>query len=356
MQNFAGGGAEKVVCHLANAILAEGAPVHLVVGTESGPYRHLVDPAVQVISLDQPNIMLTLPRFLAYCERERPRGVISALNQPSTIACWAKKKTGLPTLIVIQNNLSAETKGGTGWKIKFMPWFGRRYFPLADRILGVSKGVAEDAQKLLDLPPEKMGVIYNPVVTPEMIQRSFEEVEHPWFHDGGPPVVLGVGRFHVQKDFPNLLRAFAMARAQRPMRLLLLGEGDERKNLETLAETLNLRDSVQMPGFVKNPYAYFRRAAAYALSSRWEGLPTVVIESLACGARIVATNCPSGPDEILHHGKYGILVPVGDERALADGILNALSSPPPNFGPEAYEPYMAHTVARQYLQALEDAR
>jgi glycosyltransferase involved in cell wall biosynthesis len=171
---------------------------------------------------------------------------------------------------------------------------------------------------------EKIKVIYNPVITPELFARAEEPLDHPWFRPGEPPVVLGVGRLTQAKDFPTLIRAFALVRKERPARLMILGEGEERPKLEALVRELRLEEDVALPGFVDNPYKYMKRAAVFVLSSRWEGFGIVLVEAMALGTPVVATDCPSGPAEILENGKWGRLVPPGDPEALAKAILDTL--------------------------------
>ena len=135
----------------------------------------------------------------------------------------------------------------------------------------------------------------------ELAQAS---LQHPWFADGEPPIVLSVSRLMgPQKDPATLLRAFALVRKQRSVRLMLLGDGPERASLERLASDLGVSTEVEFSGWVDQPYNYMRRAGVMVLSSLWEGLPTVLIEALACGCKIVATDCPGGSTEILGHGK-----------------------------------------------------
>jgi glycosyltransferase involved in cell wall biosynthesis len=153
-------------------------------------------------------------------------------------------------------------------------------------------------------------------------------VDHPWLVAGGPPVVLGVGKFKLQKDFALLIRAFARVRGSRPARLIILGDGPRRDELEGLVNRFGLTADVALPGVVDNPYAWMSRASVFVLSSAWEGLPGVLIEAMACGCPVVSTDCPSGPAEILDRGKFGSLVPVGDEQAMADAILATLANPP----------------------------
>jgi len=178
-------------------------------------------------------------------------------------------------------------------------------------------------------------------------------VAHPWFQTGELPVVLGIGRLARQKDFPTLLRAFAQVRSRRPCRLVILGEGKERSALTALVERLGITPHVEMPGFVANPFAYLRRAALFVLSSAWEGSPNVLIEALALAVPSVATDCPSGPREILCEGRYGPLVPVGDDEALAEAMEAMLAAPPPAaLLRRGADRFRDDGCARQYLDAL----
>ena len=195
-------------------------------------------------------------------------------------------------------------------------------------------------------------VVHNPIVTTELRELVAEPLGHPWFGPGQVPVVLGVGRLAPQKDFGTLIRAFARVIVRRPCRLMILGDGPERASLEAIVAERGLTGSVDLPGWISNPYPYMAHAGVFVLSSRWEGLPSVLIEALFCEVPVVATDCLSGPREILEGGRYGALVPVGDEEALAAAIETALAgelSPPPA---ESWEPYEQETVVRRYLEVL----
>jgi glycosyltransferase involved in cell wall biosynthesis len=220
-------------------------------------------------------------------------------------------------------SLSIRSQPAAGTVLKMM----RRLYPKADRIVAVSQGVANDLISLLNLPHEKVTVIYNPIVTPELFEQAKQPVSCSWFEQNRLPVILAVGRLTKAKDYPTLFRAFSLVRQIRPAKLLILGEGEERANLERLAIELGIQNDVSMPGFVDNPFAFMAKASVFVLSSAWEGLPTVLIEALACGCPVVATDCRSGPREILDNGRYGHLVPVGDHEALAKAILETLDNP-----------------------------
>jgi glycosyltransferase involved in cell wall biosynthesis len=187
--------------------------------------------------------------------------------------------------------------------------------------------VANDLAETTGIQRDKIKVVYNPVVSSELFSKSEEPLDHPWFSSGEPPVVLAVGRLTEAKDFPVLIRAFALVRKERPARLIILGEGAERPKLEALVRELGLNEDVIMPGFVDNPYKYMRNATVFVLSSAWEGFGVVLVEAMALGTAIVSTDCPNGPAEILEGGKWGDLVTVGDWRALASAILKRLEQP-----------------------------
>jgi glycosyltransferase involved in cell wall biosynthesis len=260
---------------------------------------------------------------------------------------------GGTTRVVIReaNTLSVASQRGRG-RNKLLPMLVRRYYPWADEIIAVSNGVAEDLSEISRLPRSKIRVLPNPVITPELRARAAEPVDDLWLSSGAPPVILGVGRLDRQKDFPTLIRAFAAVRRQREARLMILGEGPERQRLESLLRELELTADARLPGFVANPFSYMARAAVFVLSSAWEGMPGVLIQGMACGAPVVATDCESGPREVLAGGKFGRLVPVGDQAALADAIVATLDAPRTSLPPEALEQYTGEGAVERYLHLL----
>ncbi len=232
-------------------------------------------------------------------------------------------------------HLSTALSDASAWRRRYLPGLVGRTYPFADALVAVSVGVADDLAPLAGLPRGRVRTVYNPVVRPEIRRLAAEPAPHRWLSDGGPPVVLGAGRLTEQKDFPTLVSAFAKARRQRPLRLVILGEAQRadadrtaRAELRGLAERLGVGAEVELPGFVANPYAWMARASLFALSSAWEGFGNVLVEAMACGCPVVSTDCPSGPAEILGGGRYGPLVPVGDPDALAAAMLRTLAAPP----------------------------
>ena len=216
----------------------------------------------------------------------------------------------------------------------------------------MSGGVADQVSRVTRIPRDRFDVIYNAVVTPALVQAAKQRAPHPWFEDRSHPVVLGAGRLVRLKNFAALIEAFERVVRNRNARLVILGEGPERAALEGHVRRLGLQGKVALPGFLANPYACMARASVFALSSDWEGLPTVLIESLALGTPVVSTDCESGPREVLRNGALGHLVAVGDVPALTRALSRALDGgriTPPS---EALRPFTPDVVLDQYQRVF----
>lgn len=354
LPSMAGGGAERAMLNLAYGFTQANYPVDLVLAQATGPYLSEVHEPIRLVDLKAPRVLASVPSLARYMRQEQPAAVISALNYANVVALWARRLGGVASKVLVneQNTVSTSIPNSRKRRQRFVIHLIKRFYPWADFIVGNSQGVADDLRHVLGLPPERIQMLYNPVITPEVRKKVKAHLDHRWLAPGQPPVVLAVGRLTKQKDFPTLLRAFAQVRQALPARLIILGEGVDRAELEVLVTQLGLQADVSLPGFVDNPYAYMRRASLYVLSSRWEGLPTVLIEALYCGRPIVATDCPSGPKEILADGRYGALVPMGDvptlSQAMIDGLTHKIPCPPE----ESWQPYSVEAVVEQYLALL----
>ncbi|HEV8715108.1 MAG TPA: glycosyltransferase [Candidatus Binatia bacterium] len=386
LPDLGGGGVQKATLALADGLTKRGHQVDLVLCRIEGPLHNQVPDRVKLIELKaapawlgrayalaadpkgltallrpvllpvKPSQTLPyLPDLVRYLRRERPAMLISAKPHLNLEAVWARRLAAVPTRVVVseQNSLSQKTHTSKRWKRRFLPPLAHRTYLWADSIVAVSNGVADDLSAVTGIPRERITTIYNPVVTPELLSKAQTPFEHPWFTPGAPPVLLGAGRLTAQKDFPTLLRAFARARVVREARLVILGEGKKRTELEMLAQKLGVAADVNLPGWVDNPFAWMARAAVFVLSSAWEGFGNVVAEALACGCPVVSTDCPSGPAEILDGGAYGPLVPVGDDAALAKAILSVMETPPdPDRLQARAAMFSVDRVVNQYLQVL----
>jgi glycosyltransferase involved in cell wall biosynthesis len=355
LPSLAGGGAERVMLNLAIGFAERGFGADLVLATAEGPYLGGVPSSVRVVDLKVPNVLRALRPLMAYLRRERPMALLAALNHANVVAITAARAAGARTrtVISIHNNIGEEMEVQTGMRDRAIKWLLGRLHGLADAVVAVSQGVADDLTLRTGIPRERVHVIYNPVIMPGLQEAASQPPPHPWFEDASWPIVLGVGRLTQQKNFPALIDAFALVRQEQAARLVILGEGPERAIIQEHVRRHQIEDTVALPGFVDNPYACMARAAVLALSSEWEGLPTVLIESLAVGTPVVSTDCPSGPREILRNGSLGTLVPRGDVAALATAITRTLRAgrvPPSSNG---LRPFTRDVVLDQYQRVLE---
>lgn len=322
-----GGGAERVAVNLLKGMIDKGIPLDLVLATAEGPYLDRVPKQVRVIDLAAGRVIKAILPLSNYLQQEKPVALLSHMNHVNVAAVAAWELAGKQTrLVVVEHDTLSVTKARL-LRARLVPPLIKLLYPRANAIVAVSEGAARDLETQLAMAEGKVKVIYNPVVDDELLARAKAPLDHPWFQENSPPVFLAVGRLTEQKDFLTLIKAFEILRRERLARLLILGEGESRGELETAIAKLGISNDVSMPGFVDNPYAYMSRARAFVLSSRWEALPTVLIEAMACGCPAIATNCPSGPTEILAAGKYGSLVPVGDVKSLCAAMLQVLDTP-----------------------------
>jgi glycosyltransferase involved in cell wall biosynthesis len=303
-----------------------------------------------------PRVLGAIPRLAHYLRAERPDALLSALNYANLCALLARDLAGTRTrtVISVHNHVSRLVAAASDERTRALPPLMQRFFGRADGIVSVSDGVGDDLSRVAHIERDRITTIYNPVVTDDLEARSREPLDHPWFAEGQPPVLLGAGKLKPQKDFATLIRAFAELRESRRARLLILGEGPLHAELEVLARSLGVADDVGFAGFVANPFAYMSRAAVFVLSSAWEGFGNVIVEAMACGCPVVSSDCESGPAEILGRGRHGRLVPVADASAMARAVRDTLDE---EADPDALRAhaagFTARAAARAYARVLQ---
>lgn len=324
LPSLSGGGAEKVSVNLLKAMVKHDLTLDLVLGTKQGPYLAQVPAAVNIIDLGVERVFKAVIPLAYYLQKYQPHSLLSHLGHANIMAILATKIVGSKTKLVLVEHNTLSASNSQLWRAKLVPWFMEKLYPSADSIVGVSQGVSQDLETELGLKPGLVKTIYNPAIDRELIAKSKEKVNHPWLQSSNIPVFLAVGRLTAQKDFSTLIQAFALVRKKRSAKLIILGKGELQAELQQLANSLGLEKDIELPGFVANPYAYMSKATAFVLSSRWEGLPTVLIEAMACGCPVISTDCPSGPREILADGLYGSLVPVNNVTKLSEAMLEIL--------------------------------
>jgi glycosyltransferase involved in cell wall biosynthesis len=354
MPSFRGGGAERVMVTLAQSFAAQRVHVDMVVAQNEGPNAPPAMAGMRIVDLKASRVLLATPALVRYLRRESPHVMLSALSHSNVVAIWARSLARATTRIVLSEHTiaSLSAANATQLRARMLPVFMRRTFAKADAIVAVSDGVADDLASCIGIDRSRITRIYNPIVSPRLAIFAQRPVNHPWFTSAQPPIVLGAGRLTAAKDFATLIRAFAVVRNQRRARLVILGEGEERQSLQSLAKDLGVDADFALPGFVDNPYQYMRRAAVFVLSSKWEGFGNVLVEAMACGTAVVSTDCPNGPREILEGGLHGTLIPVGDPMLLARAIEAQLDMPAKSTVLQRAEAFSVDIALDRYRAAL----
>lgn len=330
LPNLNGGGAERVIVAIANAAAKRGYDVELVVGSDTGPYREEVSPAVRLVNLRQPRTLLCLPVLAQYLRRRRPHCAVSTLMRANVVLLLAATLVRDTRVVVREASMSTDFRrtAQKGLAANVLPWLARLLYRRADCVVAVSEDTQQFIYRLIGRATVPVAVIPNPISVTDAHSNSLAPVDHPWFtleHE----VVLGAGRFEAEKNFQLLLRAFSEVAKVRPMaRLILLGEGSQRGELERLAVELGVREKVDFPGFKVNPFPFFRAADVFVLSSVIEGFPNVLAQALAVGTPVVATACCSGVREILRDGDFGHLTNPTSSSELTAAILDTLNTAP----------------------------
>lgn len=247
------------------------------------------------------------------------------MTKYNLLSVWASAFAGSDVdLVLIEHGLLEPRVSGIRHAL---PPLVRTHYPLADQVIGVSNGITKGFITKHGLDVNRCTTVQNPLDVDKITDRADEALAHPWFSED-VPVVLGVGRFKKSKQFSVMIRAFGKLVRRMDARLVLLGDGPRKQRLIDQARSSGVEDKIDFPGLVSNPYKYMRRADVLASSSKHEGFGLVLVEALACGTPVVATDCPGGPSDILAGGEYGPLVDVGNPNQLADAIGDTLEDPP----------------------------
>ncbi len=328
--SLAGGGAERVLLLLTQYLdRSKFIPV-IVLFQGTNAYEGEIPPDVKVICLNKKSrydffrLIRSLARII---QDEEPALIHSFLLYANYLSVMAQRhsRRDVPVLLNQQINMTLVMENcNSPWYIRLL---ARRYYPKATGIICASSGVKEDLVTNFRIPEEKCKVIYNPCDIVRVTDLAQETVDHIWLQQE-IPVLCACGRLTAQKNFPLLLRAIKLGLKEQSLRLIIIGEGEDRSEIEAYAAALGVAPYVSFLGFQSNPFKYFAKAAAFIVSSSFEGFGIVIVEAMACGVPVISTRCPSGPDEIISDGVNGLLVPCHDESAMAAAILRLFRDEP----------------------------
>ena len=352
LPDLGGGGAERVSLDLATQFSAAGCKVDFVLLRKEGELLGKAESEFPVTALGVNKIRSSIGPLREYIIDQQPDVILAAMWPLTTIAVLSnllcKKKV---KIVSVEHSVLSSQYSGRGLLHKLLLFFSAAFtYRISDYSVAVSQGVADDMAKISFLRKDKIHVVNNPI--PPHRSADIEEeykVKALWGGFSGHKI-LSVGSFKKAKRFDILLKAISIVSDKQAVKLILLGDGPLRNSFTELAEKLGISDSVIMPGFVLNTPSFYEFSDLFVLSSEREGLPTVIVESLAAGTPVVATDCKSGPAEILENGKYGKLVAVGDPAALAKAIEESLAEP---FDPEVLKArakdFSPDVIAKKYL-------
>ncbi len=357
LPNLRGGGAERVHINLARQFIKKGFYVEFVLFQKIGELIKLVPKEAFLVDMKAQKLRNGFIPLIKYINKNKPDAILASMWPVTIIAIWAAKYSKQSPTVVVneQNQISSTTvykNGKVGFNKLLIPMSMRYSYPHSDAVVGVSKGVVQDLKNLSGLPLTNSIAIYNPAA-PRKNEIEHIKPNNQFWNSDHTNKIISIGSLKKQKDYPTLIHAFEIIHKKVKAELLILGEGAERKFLEKVITKKKLNYHIHIPGFVLNPLEYLKSANLFVLSSTFEGLPTVIIEALACGVPVVSTNCKSGPAEILENGKYGTLVPVGDPEALAHAIIDNLNREhDPEPLKKRVQDFSAEKIARLYLNLL----
>lgn len=324
---FAIAGVPLAQVRFASALADQGHQVDLIIGNIDEKYEFPALPRVSVVELQRKNVRGMFLPMIRYLKNAKPDVVFSAEDHLNTVVLLAAIVSGSRAKI---SGSSRVTPFDTYSNVPFtkrwiLKQLARGVMVRADVLTCVSKDMVKQYREVFASPPHVC--VYNIVDDARSRVRMREPVDHPWLCDESVPVLVAAGRLAPWKGFADLIEAMALIRVDRRARLLILGDGPLREELQNLIDARGLSGEVQLLGYVDNPLKYFSRAKVFVLSSLVEGLPNVLVEAMMCGCTPVATDCPTGPREVLQDGEFGYLVPMQDPAAMAEAIAKALDNP-----------------------------
>jgi glycosyltransferase involved in cell wall biosynthesis len=345
------GGIERSAVDLANEFACRGLAVDILLARMEGEFLECVSQNTRIIDFHVSHVMHSIPSLFHYLRKHRPQVVIARSEHTAISLLIARKAARVRTKVVVSYDkfLLREVSISPNLKSRVLPFLIRCCYPWADAFIAPTYNAADDLARSIGIAKERISVIYNPVVTPVFVRALHDSAEHPWFADGEMPVVVGIGHLSKVKDFNTLIIAFSKVLSYQRARLIILGEGEERPALQALIDKLEISEHAHLLGYVPQPAAYLSKASVFVLSSLWETFGIVVIEALAAGLPVVATECAR---EILRDGLYGDLVPTRDSTAMAEAIIRALNGQKKVLPKGALEPFYLETVASQFLELI----
>jgi glycosyltransferase involved in cell wall biosynthesis len=271
------------------------------------------------------NFILKIIRIASSIRRNRPDIIYSLISSTNVTVVLAKVLSRLSGKLILSEHSHPSQALKNNYNDRITAYLMKYTYPKTEKIIAVSEEIQQDLIKNFNILPGKVKVIYNPVDIREIETLSHEKVDHHWFNSE-KPVIISIGRLTKQKGYQYLIEAFSIVKRSFPCKIVIIGEGEEKAEMISRVRSLGIESDVAFLGFQKNPFKYMVRSSVFVLSSLCEGFPNVILEAMSLGLPVVSTDCPSGPSEIIEDKRNGLLVPVKDNKALAQAILDVLTN------------------------------
>lgn len=348
------GGVGRLTINLASEMIRQGYQVDLFLTMYKGDYLKDIPKEVKVIK-GKGGALKSIFAFAKYIRENEPDAIISSRDYLNLLNIVVTKLVRKKTQVIVSVHVdySGMPIQKQSFRLKILTYALKKLYPKADSIVAVSSGVAKDFSQRYNYPLDKIEVIYNPTYLEESYSSN-RELEFEAFYQTELPVVIGVGRLNDQKNFSLLIEAFEEVNKQIESKLIILGEGANRPELEKMIEDKRLKDRVLLPGFVPNPIDYIKRSNVFVMSSSWEGFGNVIVEAMGTGISVVSTDCPSGPAEILNNSKYGTLVSMNNKEEMSKAIIELIKKPlNSEWIISRAKDFSVATIANQYLSLIK---
>jgi len=363
LASFLGGGVEKMMVYLANNFAMRGYKVDLLLIRNRGPYKDLVAQNVNLIDFKKGRLISSILPLIRYLKENKPDVLLTATDFMNIGAYFANLISSTNTKLVLSERTILSRKSDNNHN-KIYKRIHRRIvnhvYSRGDKIIAISNGTKEDLVINYNIPEEKIAVIYNMVKTEDIVSLTAKEKrelfdQHFQDKNYNSQIVIGIGRLVALKNFHYLIDAIRLlSEENKSLKLLILGEGPERQNLQGLIDSYGLGERIKLIGFVKNPNDYMQISNVFALTSIYEGFGNVVIEAMASGLPVIVTDCVGGPKEIVDFGKYGDVVPLDNLEVLAKTIQKVLRKEVNLDVSKRIKDFSIEKISEEYLRILLD--
>lgn len=338
------GGAEKVFSELCNYLFLKKYDINLVLGDSVGENLPRLNKSIKIVDLKTKKISRSIPKLVKFLLRNKPKVAISAMthcNLALIISCLIYRLiTNNKIRIIVSERAPISflfpTKNSLFNRLIIL--LVKFFYRYSDYIIAVSKGIKEELINYYGAEENKVKVLMNPVQLINYSDQNYKIRPHNWFSQS-IPVGISIGRLSEEKGFETLLNVIKRVNEKVQYRHIICGIGKDYNKLIKIAKKLKITENVFFAGYIKDIFLWLKYSDVFVLTSKWEGCPNVILESLASGTPVISTDCPYGPRELLENGKWGKLTKIDSVDELSNEIINTIN-----------KSFFKHEEVREYLE------